>query len=690
MKAETILVVVILVVSSLLIVNILADDSKVYTYSFDTLTISTQQLNNSKFTTLNIKDCISTNEVGEPALPIFTTKILLPKGKTVESIRVLSKTAETINIDYLIIPEQESLPLSSNRTPEFSINADIYEEDDYILNKSIVDYQTAYCRGVLILLVNLYPIDYNPVKSSLLYYKDISLKVNFEETQKNQFLRLTDDDIQSIQNFVDNPDDLETYSQYDTTDYSGGICDPVDNYDFVIITNQALNDTTGYTYNWSDLLTHRANASYGNLSCCKIAYEDIDICEGYWNTTQRFNDSQAHIREFCKDAYQDWNTSYILLGGDWDSTNQIVPYRLFTDVSCRDDPEGYSYYTMPCDLYYSHLDGNWSYNDTLWAGGKNGTNDLLGELYIGRLTVKNATQISNIVEKIIYYDTITDEPWLSKTAWFAGNLNWAVASKDYMESVRLGTDAYYTYQGFEEWTDNHTAYPINTTNRYYHADDSSWLDKAKSAIDNDNASIYDYYGHSSYSSFIGLSLSDIRARTNSKPYLGVSGGCLSGRFISGITAEQVVVVEDNITGAYAVVTNTGYGWGSTTSASGPGILLLKSFWDYFFDNQTSKENWSLGRAHSYSLGEITTQISGAYQWCYQWYSSHLFGDPTMKFRLTNHYQQLDEIEMIIKLQDEGGNWGATGEPGFCDADKNNNGQVSIGDVSTVVHPDNWD
>ena len=47
-----------------------------------------------------------------------------------------------------------------------------------------------------------------------------------------------------------------------------------------------------------------------------------------------FNDSAAHIREFIKDAYSNWEAQYIVLGGDWDNDNpekQIVATRMFLD-----------------------------------------------------------------------------------------------------------------------------------------------------------------------------------------------------------------------------------------------------------------------------------------------------------------------------------------------------------------------
>jgi len=103
--------------------------------------------------------------------------------------------------------------------------------------------------------------------------------------------------------------------------YSGGLCDPTDSYDYVIITTSAggLNDwlTSGsLLYNWTSLMNKHALED--GLNCNLILVEDIFSCSDYWNETALFNDTAAKIREFCKDAYQDWVTSYILISGDDD------------------------------------------------------------------------------------------------------------------------------------------------------------------------------------------------------------------------------------------------------------------------------------------------------------------------------------------------------------------------------------
>ena len=108
---------------------------------------------------------------------------------------------------------------------------------------------------------------------------------------------------------VYNPETTDCYqSELPALRYSGGICDPSDDYDYVIITTTQndLDDwpTSGSTpYNWTSLMDkHEVD---DDLSCTLVTIQDIDACADYYNSDPLFNDTEAHVREFCKDAYQD-------------------------------------------------------------------------------------------------------------------------------------------------------------------------------------------------------------------------------------------------------------------------------------------------------------------------------------------------------------------------------------------------
>lgn len=422
---------------------------------------------------------------------------------------------------------------------------------------------------------------------------------------------------------VDNPDNVK---KLDFALYDGGICNSSEEYDYVIITSNNLSNS------WQPLIDHRIN--FSGLNSTIVTVEQITTYEDYWNVTPLFNDTQAKIREFCKDAYLDWGTEYVLIGGDWRdgvSDEQIVPYRLFTDRYETD-----TYNTMSCDLYYSNLDGDWYYSpNSIWGGGEgSGVNDKTTELYIGRITAYNSTMVSNAINKIIWYDECNDNYWLNKTSFWGGNLGWSVTSKDYMEELRIGTDTFRTFTGFEEWNNAHPDKQINTTERLYHADlGSNYKNYWSNSAQNDNFSIVNNIEHTNPS--IPFGLNNWQSIQNIKPFFGYSQGCLGGRFSSGYAGCEQMICQSNNSNAYALVLNTGYGYASDIDTDGPAQTLNCYFWDYFFNNTANETSeWQLGKAQAYSKDKMSPMIDGTdHAWCYNWYSTHLFGDPAQTLKI---------------------------------------------------------
>lgn len=106
-------------------------------------------------------------------------------------------------------------------------------------------------------------------------------------------------------------------------------------------------------------------------------------------------DRAETIRRFLQDAYTNWGTTDVLLGGDVG----LVPYR-----SGRSTYNGGD--LIPTDLYFQCLDRNWNADgDSLFGeaplnfvGGDNV--DMYPELNVGRVTVANASDVAAWVAKV--------------------------------------------------------------------------------------------------------------------------------------------------------------------------------------------------------------------------------------------------------------------------------------------------
>ncbi len=119
------------------------------------------------------------------------------------------------------------------------------------------------------------------------------------------------------------------------------------------------------------------------------------------------------IRRFIQDAYANWGTVWILLGGDSD----VIPARY-----------GFSTYTggeyIPTDLYYQCLDRNWNGDgDANFGEGYHGSSDvgdnadLYPEVWLGRAPVNTTEEAQLFVDKTLAY-VKSPEPNLVSTSLF--------------------------------------------------------------------------------------------------------------------------------------------------------------------------------------------------------------------------------------------------------------------------------
>jgi peptidase C25-like protein/VCBS repeat protein len=110
-------------------------------------------------------------------------------------------------------------------------------------------------------------------------------------------------------------------------------------------------------------------------------------------------DDADRIRQFIRDAYGRWGTKWVLLGGD----TEVIPHRnIYTTFFLTE--------TIPCDMYFSCLDGNWNADgDSTYGEGFISTanpgdaSDVLPEVYVGRAPVASVADVQRFVDKTFQY-----------------------------------------------------------------------------------------------------------------------------------------------------------------------------------------------------------------------------------------------------------------------------------------------
>jgi len=635
-----------------------------YSFEFNEPSAQTMHSNGATFTTVSISGCLSIGkQAGEPTMPVKPITLLLPPMKTVSQITVSGTPVTVIpsNIDLTeqpIFPYQPSVPLGSDQQPEFTMNTDVYSSAALYPAARYSDYSISYSHGYTILNLNLNPLQYNPQQGTLVYYPKMTVLLTLKADTANQFFQNNAEDAAWVKTLVLNPEiaDLYNMATMPTFDYPGGLCDPSENYDFVIVTTTQngldyWDTSTSLPYNWVSLLDHHAG---DGITGTLVTRQDIDACTAYHNSTPLFNDAQAHIREFCKDAYEDWGTRYVLIAGDADT------------IPARQMKTAYES-NIDADIYWSNLDNTFNADsDTYW--GEEGDNgfDLYAELYIGRLTCDVPQDVSKWMTKSLFYANSADFEYLDNAAFYGGDTTWACQGDDFIDySAIKGTDdwlgpqphnegvfpAFVGFQyGFETWNAVNPGNMFNLSVKWCGEppNPGGWqggstslaINGLKNAINNDQVTLISAIAHADPTMSMDVYNTAWESQYfNTKPFFLTDYGCHCGDFSAvddGVLESMLFHSDTEL--AFACVYNTCYGWGNNYGTNSSSAFQQKEFWDYFFDvenNSGDLANWQLGKGQAWSKDRMAPTINWDYSygtWRAIIQGCELFGDPAQTIR----------------------------------------------------------
>jgi hypothetical protein len=366
-----------------------------------------------------------------------------------------------------------------------------------------------------------------------------------------------------------------------------------------------------------------------------------------------FNDQEAHIREFCKDAYEDWGTEYVLIGGD----AEWIPARLM-DTNYETN--------IDSDLYWSNLDSTFNEDeDSYWGEAGDGGFDLYAEIFIGRLTCDEPQDASNWMTKSFYYADSIDHEYLDNAAFYGGDTGWSCQGDDFEDfSAIKGTDDWLGPDphhdgpwptwlgflfGFETWnivnpsnlynlSVKWTAEPPNPG--WQGGSETAAINGLKNAINNDEVTLLSGIAHASASSSLDVYASTWESSYhNTKPFFIHDYGCHCGDMDAaddGVLHSMLFHSDTEL--AFACVYNTCYGWGNLYCTNSSSALQQKLFWDFLLDadnNSGDQGNWQLGKAHAWSKDMMAPTINWdpSYDtWRAIIQGCLLFGDPAQKIK----------------------------------------------------------
>ncbi len=542
---------------------------------------------------------------GEPILPYKTINLLIPQNKEVASLSIKSYEQKALDGTFNLDFGKTLAPIGQAALKPPTPNEKIYRSTTPfpLLPCSTVSEQNY--RGYKILVLTLYPVQYIPQRGKILYFETITLTVNLKESiHHSPYFRSSVEDKQAVLNMVESSEAGDSYVQDSAKPMqftTSSLVNSSQSYQYVIITNTELNSSFQPLVAWKT--SKGINATIvmkGDILADPSYYSDGAFGDG--NGTTQFNSTSARIRNFIKDAYLNWETEYVLLGGDVG----IIPKRgLYAFVET--DPLTIDY-SIPSDLYYGALDGSWNNdNDTVWGetifddGPENGTAgeeaDFFAEVYIGRATVDTPQEATNFVAKTLWYESNIDDDYFKK----------ALMIGEMLDEETMGGN------GKDLATEK---IPQYTTTRLYSRDKTFSQSSVVTAI-NSGTHILNHDGHTSASTMMELSPSEIDTLIlNDEYFFGYSLGCYAAAFDTSDSVVEHFIFHNH--GAFAFIGNSRYGWYFPGTSMGPGELYDRSF----FQVLTSAAQ-NLGKA--LQLSKESQYSANVHRWTY--FNLNLLGDP---------------------------------------------------------------
>ncbi len=526
-------------------------------------------------------------EPANPLLPVVSFRLLIPPTAEITEVEVVSTDILELPGEYLIHPGQEPRPISAEEVPLF-VEPDeaIYSSSSPYPGEIAGEFHTGSMGGYRIGSLKLYPIQYIPSQKAIRLHTRIELKVVYKEGVVSPKPR-TDNQRRAfrerVRRMVANPEDVDRWAP-PLTDAKQG------SREYVIITTDPYVSTLQQLADWK---TKKGVPT--------------EVKTVAWINTNHGGhyDTQENVREFLKEYHADSGLIWVLLAGDI----SVVPHRIARVVT----PQATA--NIPCDLYFSDLDGDWDANGNHVYGEPADNVDMYSDVYVGRASIDNASQASTFLSKVLAYEKNPPTAHLKKICLPAVML-WPGYNGDVVNDFI----ANYTPGG---WQDSKLYESRGNLSRTILRDSlNAGFQFCHTAAHGDPNGWYYWLPITLFDSqdAYGLNNGNELAIVNS--IACITGGFDQGSYNSDCLAENFVNNPNG--GAVAAIMNSREGWG-TPPSMGPSEQLDARFYAHLFQNDI----FQIGETNAAAKDDYVTQGRGDPYWRWCIFQLNLFGDPDM-------------------------------------------------------------
>jgi hypothetical protein len=336
-------------------------------YTLNEITVADYKNGDTQGQEIIMKGSFGSFSEGLPNLPFENHYIAIPRGAKV-SVNVKGNGSQTLNgVDLL--PAAEVILNNAAEQPKLRKDMNVFGKDANFPAKNVTIAQATQIRGLDMVMLNITPFRYNPVKKTLEVIYDMDIEVSFEggdgQFGDARYRNPAWDGI--LRDLVINSNMLSDAHYYERLNEA--IQNRDNGCEYLIIT---IDDSAFMA--WADTLK-QFRTKQGILT--KVV-----------NTTECGGNEPEDIRNYILNAYENWAippAAILLFGGNHATQLDfgLKPYLLTSPPGW----DGVVTYTYPTDNPFADMNG-----------------DSIPDLAISRMTVLNADECQLQVKKLLEYE----------------------------------------------------------------------------------------------------------------------------------------------------------------------------------------------------------------------------------------------------------------------------------------------
>ncbi len=566
---------------------------------------------------------------GSPALPVRNVNILVPNGAELVDYNY-STEEETIEKGIILGRVATPVPFSLQEVYQ-PAESEIFEGD--FPREVVIHSATRIQRGYTWFSFTCSPFKYNGKNRELSLVRKLILDVEYRiNKEQASVIRPDNAVLHALKNSMVNPEEMDhLYPAGEPTLLKSA----EDQVDYLIITTEELKSGFVPLLLWKKRKGLRAELI--TLKEISSAYNDPNI--------------QLKIKRCLHDYYTNRNLKWVLMGGDHD----VVPIQgCYTKIYLNG--KEYVDESVPTDLFYTCFDQRFDWNSTVdekigqlyWD-----QNDVVPEISISRIPVRDMEQVGTFVRKTISYELNPPGKDFAEKLLLTGIKSWS--SWDGKSDNHHRSEIMFEKYIAKSWSGRKVSF-FDTGTDFdegldYQVTVSNLMDQL-----NKGYGIFHYAGHGNRDALLmesGKSFNSSDALKLKNPFSGImlSTSCDVNAFDSPEPCLSESFLENPNGGAVAFFGSSRYGFGNPdpNARLGPSFQYSARFLKYLFESDTEIHGSSFATIAAMTKSDFAFNGSSAGSFLYLLYALNAMGDPELPIH-TRDPSSFDNVR-LYRMED---------------------------------------